>query len=202
MQERFDEPARQAVIAAQDGARSLGQHFIGTEHLLLGIVADESHDVTAGTLHALGVTKETVRSQIQRWMGTDALDDRDTEALATIGIDLDAVRAIIENAFGPGSLDETPLPDSTSPRGIKAVLTRHRRQAAQGHLPLTRRAKTAIELGRREATRLHSPRIENAHLLLGLLAAHGAPDTHILQNAGIDLNALRHHITTTLTQAP
>jgi ATP-dependent Clp protease ATP-binding subunit ClpA len=198
MFERFDETARQTVVHAQDGARGLGQRFIGTEHLLLGMVWDGAESTAAATLRAHGVTASGIRAQILMWKGTGPLGETDAEALHTIGIDLDAVRAVVEDAFGPGALDEPPA-EANDPRGLGALL-RRRTPPVQGHIPLTPRAKKALELSLREAVRLESRHIEAGHVLLGLLRARGGPDTRILTDAGIDLDALRHEVEADLTQ--
>jgi ATP-dependent Clp protease ATP-binding subunit ClpC len=63
--ERFTERARQVVVLAQEEARALKHNYIGTEHILLGLVG-ESDDPAAGILFALGadadkVSNETIR---------------------------------------------------------------------------------------------------------------------------------------------
>ena len=65
MFERFTERARQVVVLAQDEARSLGHGYIGTEHLLLGILREEE-GLGAHTLAALGVTDVEVRDRVAR----------------------------------------------------------------------------------------------------------------------------------------
>ena len=54
MFERFSEPARQVVIFAQDEARALGHNYIGTEHLLLGLLREEQ-GLAARVLESLDV---------------------------------------------------------------------------------------------------------------------------------------------------
>jgi len=66
--ERFTERARQVVVLAQDEARSLGHGYIGTEHLLLGLLREEE-GLAARTLDWLGVTVEEVRSRVERIVG-------------------------------------------------------------------------------------------------------------------------------------
>jgi ATP-dependent Clp protease ATP-binding subunit ClpA len=66
---------------------------------------------------------------------------------------------------------------------------------------LTPRAKKALELSLREAARLGSGHIAAGHVLLGLLRARGGPDTRILTDADIDLDALRREVEAGLTQA-
>jgi ATP-dependent Clp protease ATP-binding subunit ClpC len=66
--ERFTERARQVVVLAQDEARSLGHNYIGTEHLLLGLLREEE-GVGAQVLAELGVTLDEVRDQVVRIVG-------------------------------------------------------------------------------------------------------------------------------------
>jgi ATP-dependent Clp protease ATP-binding subunit ClpA len=63
MLERFNEPATQAIARAQEEARSMGHPLVGTEHLLLGLVADP--DGAAGrAFRKLGVTVEGARELV------------------------------------------------------------------------------------------------------------------------------------------
>jgi ATP-dependent Clp protease ATP-binding subunit ClpC len=65
--ERFTEPAREVVVLAQDEARSLQHHYVGTEHLLLGLLRREA--VASQALTALGVGHEEVHAQVARIVG-------------------------------------------------------------------------------------------------------------------------------------
>ena len=71
MFERFTERARQVVVLAQDEARALGHDYIGTEHLLLGLLREE-HGLGARTLGGLGITLEAVRGQVLAAAGQGA----------------------------------------------------------------------------------------------------------------------------------
>jgi ATP-dependent Clp protease ATP-binding subunit ClpC len=68
MFERFTERARQVVVLAQDEARALGHNYIGSEHLLLGLLA-ERDGVAARALLSLDVTAEKVRAEVVRIVG-------------------------------------------------------------------------------------------------------------------------------------
>ena len=68
MFERFTERARQVVVLAQDEARTLKHNYIGTEHLLLGLLREEE-GVAARVLAALGVTQEAARAQVAATVG-------------------------------------------------------------------------------------------------------------------------------------
>jgi ATP-dependent Clp protease ATP-binding subunit ClpA len=66
--ERFSERARQVVVLAQDEARALGHDYIGTEHILLGLLREEE-GIGARVLENLGITVEEVRAQVVRVVG-------------------------------------------------------------------------------------------------------------------------------------
>jgi ATP-dependent Clp protease ATP-binding subunit ClpC len=66
--ERFTERARQVVVLAQDEARALKHNYIGTEHLLLGLLREEE-GLAARVLGSLGVTLEGARGQVARIVG-------------------------------------------------------------------------------------------------------------------------------------
>jgi ATP-dependent Clp protease ATP-binding subunit ClpA len=66
--ERFTERARQVVVLAQDEARALRHNYIGTEHLLLGLLRTEN-GVAAGVFERFDVTIEEVRAQVERIIG-------------------------------------------------------------------------------------------------------------------------------------
>ena len=68
MFERFTERARQVVVLAQEEARGLKHNYIGTEHLLLGLLR-EQQGIPAHVLEALGVTVERVRRQLLQIVG-------------------------------------------------------------------------------------------------------------------------------------
>jgi Clp amino terminal domain, pathogenicity island component len=60
---RFSPRAREVIISAQQEARALHHNYIGTEHILLGLLHDRE-GMAGRALHALGITPETVREQI------------------------------------------------------------------------------------------------------------------------------------------
>ena len=68
MFERFTERARQVVVLAQEEARTLKHNYIGTEHILLGLLREEE-GLAARVLEGLEITVEEVRSQVIRIVG-------------------------------------------------------------------------------------------------------------------------------------
>jgi ATP-dependent Clp protease ATP-binding subunit ClpC len=68
MFERFTDRARRVVVLAQEEARMLNHNYIGTEHLLLGLI-HEGQGVAATALESLGVSLEAVRAQVEEIIG-------------------------------------------------------------------------------------------------------------------------------------
>ncbi len=68
MFERFTERARRVVVFAQEEARMLNQNYIGTEHLLLGLIREEE-GVAAKALQNLGISLFDVRAQVEEIIG-------------------------------------------------------------------------------------------------------------------------------------
>jgi ATP-dependent Clp protease ATP-binding subunit ClpA len=198
MFERFTQAARTAVVQAQAEARDLQHPFVGTEHLLLAMIADETSPIPAA-LHESGAEPAAVRDAILTRIrtspaSTDPTPDADAEdaaALKAIGIDLDAVRRAIEETFGPGAL-QLCRPTEPKRRGLR------RRLSGGGHLPFTRRAKKVLELSLREAIRLKHNFIAPEHILLGILRDGDGVAALALTDAGTDVAELRAGLTRSL----
>lgn len=176
MNYQFSGDCRRVVGRAQEQARQLGHPFLGTEHLLLGVLDDvDGYPVAA--LRARGVDTGDIRRRILLMIG----DRLDSEALATLGIDLQRVREVTEAQFGAGALASTRWP---------APIT--------GHLPLTRRVKVVFELSGRAARRLGQQVIAPEHLMLGILDDGGGIAVRVLKDAHIEIGELRLDIATHL----
>ncbi|MGI8666005.1 MAG: Clp protease N-terminal domain-containing protein [Jatrophihabitans sp.] len=163
MFERFTGRARTVVAGAQDEARNLRQPFIGTEHLLLSLLAHEG--LGQELLVARGMTAEATRTRLRAEEDPDGR--LDPAALATLGIDLGQVRRAAEQQFGPGALSAgaKPMP--------------------QGHLPFNKQAKKVLELAVREAMAAHCQTINSGHLLLGVLAEGDGLGARLILEAGV-----------------
>jgi ATP-dependent Clp protease ATP-binding subunit ClpA len=221
MFERFTDTARHVVAQAQDDARGLGHRYIGCEHLLLAAAA--AGEPASAVLRDQGVTPDRVKAEILRAAGRGQpaapAGGLDADALASIGIDLDVVRARIEAAFGPDALARA-LPDARQRRrpawgkGPLAGLTRRRRRgrarrnaplpagpfrqlpASAGlvpgaRIPFTPRAKKTLALSLREAEALHDNYIGVQHLTLALLRPHDGTVPQILSALGAPSASLR-----------
>jgi ATP-dependent Clp protease ATP-binding subunit ClpA len=166
MFERFSQEARLAVVGAQQVARAVGSRTIDTRHVLVAL-AEQDGPASRG-LRSVGVDVEALAAGVRIELSSGGLD---AEALASLGINLDAVRMRADEVFGPGALAGA----GHSP----------------GHIPFTSDAKKALQLALRETIRLGRKNIDGGSLLLGMLRAD-SPARDSLTRESVDLNALRH----------
>ena len=223
MFERFTDTARLVVVQAQKDARRLGHNYIGCEHLLLAAAATDGRPRGPARPRRHARTHRGGNTAHHRARPDGGpLSGLDKEALASIGIDLDVVRARIEAAFGPDALT-LALPAASKSRrpawgkGPLAELTRRRRRrrahrnapqpagprgnapllpgpAPRGHIPFTPRAKKTLELSLREANALHDSYIGVEHLTLVLLAPKDGIVPVILSALGAEATSVRAEI--------
>lgn len=175
MFERFTGEARQAVTQAQAEARALQHITIGTEHLLLALLRLEGTPSSV-VLGRHGLTHDAAVESVVGHVGGADLDG---DALAALGIDLDAVRERAEETFGPGALD------GGSP-------------ATGGHIPFSPRARKVLELSLREALAMKSRSITDGHIALGLLREGDGLAMKVLHDLGVDPAELRRDLTAAL----
>jgi ATP-dependent Clp protease ATP-binding subunit ClpA len=177
MFERFHQDARRAVVLARQEAIRAGDDHIGCEHLLLGVLGEPG--AAADALAAAGLDMAGLRAVLPG--GAAVADPLDAEALASLGIDLDAVRRATDAAFGRGALDRV-----SAPRRDRLRLT--------GGLPMTANAKKAVELALRAAVGMRHRHISAGHLLIGILNQPGNSAVAALRAAGIDPATLRAEV--------
>ena len=181
----LDADADQAWRAANQEALDLGHTWVGTEHLLLGLLRRPADDPAAASLAAHSVTADQVRGALTRDLGAAPQLDA-TAMLAALGVDLDAVRASVEKNFGPDAID--------------ALYARRRRDGhrlARGPLcgmALAPRAKQALEHARRAAKTNHRPAASTSDLLSGLLAVEDGMAVRLLRHFDVDPVALRDQL--------
>ena len=180
MFERFAKDAREAVVHAQDEARTQGAPRIGPEHVLLGAVRTPD-TVAAQALGRLGVTHATLLAAVR----TRPTDTIDADALAGIGVDLEAVRAQVEASFGPGALDAAP---GQTP--------------GKGHLPFDAAAKKLLEISLREAVRYKHRRIDSGHLLLAAVRSDDTAAYRALTTLGVGPATVREAVTAVWADVP
>jgi ATP-dependent Clp protease ATP-binding subunit ClpC len=144
MFERFTDEARRVLVLAQEEARVLEHGFIGTEHLLLGILH-----------HGQGPAPE---------------------ALAAMGVTLEAARAQVARMVGPQGT------------------------AVTGSVPFTPRAKKALELALRNALQLGHDHIRTEHLLLGVIDEGEGVGAQTLVALEVDPSRLREDVTSPVSR--
>jgi len=154
--------AEQVIELAVDEARQLGHHYIGTEHLLLGLVR-EGEGIAAGVLESLGVNLEKVRAETVR-------------VLARLGPSAGAVEDVTESAEGTGNGSEQGAQPGRGPDRFDKF---------------TDRARKVLTLAQEEATRFNHNYIGTEHLLLGLVREGEGVAAKILSNLGVELNRVR-----------
>jgi ATP-dependent Clp protease ATP-binding subunit ClpA len=182
MFERFSQDARRVVVRARHEAVRAGQGQIGCEHLLLGLLAEPGPAAAAMT--AAGLELTALRAQLSHGSRPEP-DPLDADALASVGIDLDAVRRAADAAFGPGALDRAG----------------HGRARRSGRMRVTAEVKKALELGLRAAVKLRQREISGGHLLTGIIdqGDNGALD--LLAASAVDAAGLRADVLSRLAEA-
>ncbi|MDQ6607858.1 MAG: Clp protease [Actinomycetota bacterium] len=167
---RFSPEAKAAVVSAQREARSLFHDWIGTEHLLLGLMS-QPDDPAVQVLRCRDVTQSWVRGRVEEVVGTGL----DRDALASLGIDLDEVRVRAEARFGPNAL----------------VRRRRCREGSGRFLAFMPRAKRALEFAARELDERGETSLNCGHLLCGILREVEGVGAQILAEAGVTLDGVR-----------
>jgi Clp amino terminal domain, pathogenicity island component len=163
----FAEDANAIVVRAYEHATRLGHPCLGGEHLLLALAASQP---AGGVLREHGVPAERVEAEIIRQSGSGLFADLDRDALATVGVDIDAVRATTEASFGQEALTRAAWAVHRKPRrfGSRPAAFKGRDGAL---LPLGPGAGQALQCARRQAQARPPARACDAgDLALGILA--------------------------------
>jgi ATP-dependent Clp protease ATP-binding subunit ClpA len=180
MFERFHPDARRAVVVAYQEATRGGQDHIGCAHLLLGLLSVPGAAAEAMTAAGLGLAG--LRAVLPGNSSAADSDPLDAEALASLGIDLDAVRRATDASFGRGALD-------------RAGAARRGRRLITGHIPMSPDLKQSLELALRATAASRRRDISPGHVLIGILSQADNSALVALRAAGIDPVALRADVT-------
>jgi hypothetical protein len=167
MTRNFTEGANAIVVQAYEHAVRLGHPYLGGEHLLLALAASQP---AGGVLREHGVTPELVETQIVRLSGSGLFGDLDRDALAAVGVDIDAVRATTEASFGQEALARAARAVHRKPRWFNPRPAAFAGPAG-AFLPLGPGAGQALTRARREAQARHPAQPSGpGDLALGILA--------------------------------
>lgn len=104
MWEPFTERARRSIVLAQEEAQRLGNNYIGTEHLLLGIIS-EGESVAAKVLENLGISLQKVRQEVETLVGKSGKSTQQEmvftpRAKRVIELAFEEARALTHNYIG------------------------------------------------------------------------------------------------------
>jgi ATP-dependent Clp protease ATP-binding subunit ClpA len=162
-------PAERYLFAGADEARRLGHSYVGTEHVLLALTRDPQGGATR-VLGRLGVTHGDIRNS--ECLAAVWAPRIDPDALATLGIDLGAVRDRLEETFGPGALEQTGAGMlDPSGVGIQCVAPRLKQALAD-----------AVD-------RAGDEPVLDEHILLGMLSVPDSLAARALAERGVSFEA-------------
>ena len=167
--------AKKVIELAVDEARRLNHHYIGTEHLLLGLVR-ESEGIAAGVLASLGVDLHKVRLQTIVILSRTAM----RTGYWSWKMDEDAI--VLTDEEIAHAKDEDDL--TRAPAGEEEEGT---------NIPgnFTVRAGRVLDAAREEASNSQQKFIGTEHLLLGLIREEKGPASLLFQKLGVDREAIR-----------
>jgi len=181
-------------MAAFEHARRLGNPYVGGEHTLLAL-AGADHPAGAA-LREHGVTPDRVEDEAIRLGGGGLFGDLDRNALASVGIDVDAVRTRMTETFGLEALSRAS--HAARPRGISGPRWDPRRRGggpgihARGvFLPHSPDVIQAFRGARAEKQSRHDTQIGVEHLTLGVLSVTKGLVPPILSALGVPAHELR-----------
>jgi ATP-dependent Clp protease ATP-binding subunit ClpA len=171
--------SKKVIELAVDEARRLNHHYIGTEHLLLGLVR-EGEGIAAGVLHSFGLDLERVR-----WETLAVLSKASTQSTSepiqedtSIASDVEAAEQGAATTLGPlQDEDDRVAEDSGDPKDRFARFTV--------------RARRVLAYSQEEAQRFQHNYIGTEHLLLGLVRERGGIAAYVLYNLGVEANKVR-----------
>ncbi len=165
MFERFSDRARKVIVLAQEEAMKLGHSFIGTEHLLLGLLQEED-GIACKALKQLGLTLDDVRNKIKE---------------------------IIPQGEGAKQAEPEEIEQEEIEQIAKAPIPQED-QSSENHHPFTPRAKRVLELSLKEALQLGHNRIGTEHLLLGIIREGEGVAAQTLIKLNADLPKVRQTV--------
>jgi Clp amino terminal domain, pathogenicity island component len=184
----FTREASAIVEQAYEHAVRLGHPYLGGEHLLLALAADGQPAGAVSREH--GVTPGRVEREIVQLAGGGLFGDLDRDALATVGVDVEAVRTATEASFGQQALTRAAWAAHPKPPWFHL---RPRSFAGRDgvSLPLGPGAGQALVGARRRARARHATQPAGVEdLALGILAVSEGLVPPILSALGVSGTAL------------
>lgn len=173
MFESFQDKTRRDVIdGSQEVARALGHNYVGTEHLLLALLAAEQRD-GGGPLADRGLTSDTVEAAVVDALAAWAAVSEAT-ALRSVGVDPEALEAA-GRAGGVAIRIQGLTAQPPPPPGVP-----------ENWGPITPRTKTVLEMSFALAG---NDAISNRHVLMAILEEGGGLAAVVLESLGVSPEA-------------
>jgi len=201
MFERFTRDARAVVIRTQDLCPALGSDEVRPVHLLLALT--EQRGGAGAVLAAHGLTPDALGAALgaPRPAPPAPVGDDDAAALASLGIDLEAIRAAVERQFGEGAFDAAAAASAADDVwAVPEDEAEPGRRRLGGHVRFGRGAKKVLELSLREAIRARSGEIRSEHIALAVLRTDDDAVRLLLRTLAVDVQALRADLEGGLTR--
>ncbi|XGU19617.1 Clp protease N-terminal domain-containing protein [Rhodococcus sp. 3Y1] len=159
---------------------------------LLTALLTSDRGIATEVLTESGVTLDVIRHAGAGSNEGSSNNFDDAEILKSIGIDLDAVRESLEQSFGEGVLDETPVPDGVdTSRKSRFRFPRSR---------FEKDSKKVLELSLREALAHKDNRIGAEHILLGILRVADGPTRQALETQ-VTMSVIRERLEAKMNRA-
>jgi ATP-dependent Clp protease ATP-binding subunit ClpA len=226
----FTPRVQRLLELAAEEAHQLGHNYIGTEHLLLGLIRVEE-GVAGRVLENLGVDLAKVRPQVMQLLGKtvepteapvgdnlptkESTFERFTKTVKVIMLAQEESRRLSHNFVGTEQIllgligEETGIAANVL-ASMKVNLENARTEvekiigygsgSAAQDIPFTPRAQLVIELSVEEARQLGHSCVGTEHLLLGLIREGEGVAARVLENLGINLSKVRTQVIRTLGQ--
>lgn len=220
MWQRFTERARKVVFYAQEEAGRLGENFVTTEHLLLGLVR-ENDSVAARVLEKMGISSNDIRSEVEHQVAKS--DGRlcqemqlTPRAKRVIDLAYDEARRLDNNHIGTEHLllglireGEGVAARVLERLGVSLERTRHevaklldiniKSDDAPRHeggmwQRFTENARKVVFFAQEEAGRLGENFVSSEHFLLGLVRMNDSVATRVLEKMGFSLSDIRSEV--------
>src|SRR5258707_6889140 len=166
--------AKQVIELSVDEARRMNHHYIGKEHLLLGLIR-EGEGIAVGVLERLGVNLEQARRQTLVVLSGGVQEPRQEETEEVEIPDQDKDRAINQESVQ----DE----DDRPPGSTRGQMDRFDKFSV--------RARRVMESAQQEAEHFHHPYIGTEHVLLGLVRENKGIAAQVLLNLGVEADNVR-----------
>ncbi len=201
MFERFSDRARKIVVLAQEEARNLNHNYIGTEHMLLGLLK-EGEGVACKALKQLGLTLEDVRSKIKEIIPQGEAETAEDEGEGFPEPEDDDYSDDPEPSSSIGLKDRhAPDPGQQNPQNPSEPESGEQAgRRTPGSIPFTPRAKKVLELSLKEALQLGHNHIGTEHILLGIIREGEGVAAQTLIKLNADLPKVRQTVINILSK--